>query len=83
MRTWERYVKEQDALAMADPNISPSPRFLVIWDNGNDTGTFAERFDTEQEAIDFADDWRNGMIAADDDPEAAEDVYSYIVQPDA
>jgi hypothetical protein len=82
MRTWERYVKEQEALAMAEAEPNPAPKFMVIWDNGNDTGAFSERFETEQEAIDFAEDWRQTMVQADNDPDEAEEAYSYIVQED-
>lgn len=63
----------------AERNGTGSPSFIVSWDNGHATGDLAEEFDDEDDALAAGEEWKAEMVAADDDPEEAEDVYSYDV----
>ena len=62
-------------------------KYAVYWDNGSEAcGTFSERFDTEEAAQEFADNWANernledlGLTPEDiaaDDFDASEGCYS-------
>lgn len=55
--------------------------YRVIWDNGIDCGELAGGpFETEEQAAAFGENWRAEMVAIDDDPEEAEEAYSYEVE---
>ena len=51
----------------------------VCWDNGHATGEFTEKHRTLALAAEAGEDWRRSMISEDDDPEAAEEAYTFTV----
>lgn len=57
-------------------------RYRVLWDNGKACDTFAEEFDTHDEAHRAGEDWRLHMIAHDDDPEEAAEAYTFEIIED-
>jgi hypothetical protein len=54
-------------------------KFQVIWDNGHATGVLFGTLDNENDAEAFGADWHREMVSLDEDPEAAEEIYSYEV----
>lgn len=55
--------------------------YIVAWDTGTDGGDLPGEYDTEEEAEAAGENWRREMIAADDDPAEAEEVYTFDVIP--
>ena len=55
--------------------------FQVLWDNGHACDTFRTVCETREEAEQLAKDWKDQMVAEDDDPEEAEEVYSWEIIP--
>lgn len=69
-----------DDIFVCDPDYAPPGRRYVVWDNGDGhaSGTFPQRFDTEEEeAEEFGREWADEMNAGDDEPEAEH--YTYEV----
>jgi len=56
-----------------------SPKYVVNWDNPHASGTLSGEYDDENDAEAAGADWKAEMVAADDDPEEAEDAYGYEV----
>ena len=56
--------------------------FAIVWDNGHATGSFPERYDDYDDALDAAENWRLEMASEDDDPIEAYEVYTYDIVED-
>jgi len=55
-------------------------KYQIYWDNGNNAcGTFPYVFDTEDEAIDYAEDWAETMETIDPGPYPEDTGYSYEI----
>jgi hypothetical protein len=61
-----------------DPDLDPAVSFTVVWDNGPATGEFGI-YPTEIDAAVAGEDWRLTMILEDEDPDAAEEAYTFHV----
>lgn len=70
-----------DDIFVCDPDYeapkAAEGRWYIVWDNGGASGTFPQRFDTEEEAEAWGKEWADEMNAADDEPEAEH--YTYEV----
>lgn len=55
------------------------PLYYVDWDNGHATGRLPGSFENEDEAEQAGEEWKAEMVAADENPEEAEDAYSFEV----
>ena len=53
--------------------------FAIVWDNGHATGTFPERYDDYDDALEAAEEWHRNMIFSDEDSEEALRCYSYDI----
>lgn len=54
-------------------------RFKVVWSSEHAAGELPGSWATYQEAVDAGENWKNEMVAADDDPAAANNDYSFEV----
>lgn len=53
--------------------------FVIIWDNEHSSGRLFQSYDTEAAAIDAGEDWLAEMIAIDENPDEAKQIYSFDV----
>lgn len=53
--------------------------FSIAWFNDHACGSLPWSFETHEEALNAAIDWKAEMVAIDDDPEAAEEEYSWKI----
>ena len=53
--------------------------YAIVWDNGHATGTFPERYDDYDDALEAAEEWRMNLIFSDSHPDEAIQHYSYII----
>lgn len=53
--------------------------YVVVWDNGHACGNLSGEYDTEEAAEAAGENWRVEMVAMDDDPAEAEEIYTFDV----